>query len=139
MTAQQNPSDNTLNRAGVPETLTIRIPHSVKGLFADGAAFADTDTYTEICAIAGANVIRLRGKFSCAGTLSFRYRRPPRNAGGNAGTAYDSTLSIPHADVPVVGGTEFLIDIEPVGEPFLAITFDPSADGTCTFLDILSA
>lgn len=139
MAAQQHPSDDFLNQGGVPETLTVRVPHSVKGLFKDGATILDADTYCEVVPIAGANIVRLRGKLTCGGTMSFRYRRPPKNAGGNAATAYDSSLEIPHANVAVVANTEFLVDIEPVGEPWLAITFDPSATGVVTFLDVMAA
>lgn len=139
MSAQQNPADNVMNQGGVPETLTVRVPRSVKGLFADGAVLLNADTYTEITAIAGANAIRLRGKFTCGGTLSFTYRRPPKNAGGDVATAYSASLQAPHADVIVVANTEFLVDITPSGEPYLGIKFDPSADGAVAFLDILAA
>ncbi len=138
----QDPSNDALNTGGVPETLTVRKPRSVGGYFADGAAFLDANTYTQVTAIAGALGIRLRGKFTGGGTLSFTYRRPPGAggaAGGNAATAYDTGLEPPHADVVVVANTEFLAEIDPVGEAFLAIKWDPTADGTVSFLDILSA
>lgn len=140
MADNQSPSDDNLNQSGVPETLTVRVPRSLGGeYFKDGAAFINADTYTQVTAIAGANVIRLRGKATGGGTLSFRYRRPPKNAGGNAATAYSSSLEPAHADVAVVADTEFVIDIEPIGEPYLAIKWDPSAAGAWTFLDIMAA
>lgn len=130
----QLPSNDDLNNTGVPETLTIRKPRSVSGLFKDAAALLDANTYTQVTAIAGALAVRLRGKFTCGGTLSFRYRRPPPSAG----TEYSSALAAPSVDVVVVANTEFLVDITPVGEAYLAIKFDPTADGACTFLDILA-
>lgn len=139
----QQPSDADLNNAGVPPTLTVREPRTVGGLFSDGAVILDANTYTQVTAIAGALGIRLRGKFTCGGTLSFRYRRPPGaggKSGGNAAIAYDSTLNGPAVDVVVVANTEFCVPtIEPVGEAYLAIKFDPTADGVVTFFDVLAA
>lgn len=139
MAAIQVPLDADLNNSGVPETLTVRRPRSVgSAYFSDGAAFLDANTYTIITPIAGALGIRLRGKCDAAGTLSLAYRRPPAGAGGNSATSYSSALEPPHANVAVVANTEFLVDIAPAGECFLAITWDPSATGAWSFLDILS-
>lgn len=139
MAALQQPSNDDLNGSGVPATLTVRVPRSVSGLFTDGAELLAANTYTQVTPIAGALAIRLRGKFTCAGTLSFLYRRPPYGAGGDAATAYDAALTPPHADVLVSANTEFLVNIEPVGESYLAITFAPSGNGVVTFLDVGAA
>lgn len=142
MTALQNPTDDDLNGNGVPPTLTIRVPRSVKGYFADGYEFVSTNTYCEVTAIAGALGLRLRGKATAAGTLSFAYRRPPgAGAGqgsGDSGTAYSSGLTPPHADVSVSADTEFLVNIVPGGEAYLAINWAPSGDGEWNFLDIFA-
>lgn len=138
MAALQQPLDVTLNGDGVPQTLTVRVPRTVSGYFADGTAFLDANTYTEVTPIAGALGIRLRGKCNAAGTLSFAYRRPPAGAGGNAATSYSASLEPPHANVSVLANTEFLVDIAPAGECYLAITWDPSASGAWDFLDILA-
>jgi hypothetical protein len=140
--ANQKPTDVLLNAGGVPETLTVRVPRSIGGYFADGAAFINADTYTMIIPIAGALSVRLRGKSDGDGTLSFAYRRPPGQGSGqgsgNAATSYDSSLEPPHANVAVTGATEFLVDITPIGECFLAITWDPSEAGAWNFFDVLS-
>jgi hypothetical protein len=105
-----------------------------------GTHFVNGDAVTAEIAIAGALLVRLRGKFTGGGTLSFKYLRPgsarnPDSTG--AGYSYSTALDTPHADVAVVANTEFLADIEPGGESDLLLTFTPSADGVVTFLDVM--
>jgi hypothetical protein len=133
MTALQKPSDAELRTGGIPNPLDFRVPRPVSGYFVAGAALLAANTYTQILPIAGCLQVRLRGKFTNAGTLSFAYRRPAPDFN----TAYNVALTPPSVNVAVLAGTEFLVDIQPVGEAYLAVTFAPSADGASTFLDVL--
>lgn len=119
------------NRAGTPDPLDFRYHRPVGGVFAEGAAIPAAPDVVIIVPIAGALQYRLRGKFTCAGTLSFAYLRPPPKDA----TAYDVALDPPSADVAVVADTEFLVDIQPSGESQLRITFNATGAGVVTFLD----
>jgi len=121
-----------LKDAGTPDPLDFRRARPIRGEageFAVGSAISSTVPTVALVPIAGALVIRIRGKFTTTeaappspmGVLSFTYRRSPPDHD----TAYSTSLAPPHADVPVVKDTEFLIDIEPIGESLLAITFTP--------------
>jgi hypothetical protein len=133
MTALQKPSNGELTDGGIPNPLDFRVPRSVGGLFADGAVLLAANTYTQILPIAGCLQVRLRGKFTCAGTLSFAYRRPAPNFA----TAYSTALTPPSVNVVVVANTELQVDIQPVGEAYLEVTLAPSGNGAVTFLDVL--
>src|SRR3990167_7188959 len=100
MTDTQSPTDLALNTQGIPDPANFRVHRKMPVVFAEGAALpATADTVTEVIPIAGALLVRGRLKFTCAGALSFRYRRPP----DSVGTAYDATAyQPPNADVAVV-------------------------------------
>jgi len=104
------------------------------GKFVDGAVLPATgSTVTEVIPIAGAFLLRGRLKFTCAGTLSFLYRRPPPYTA----ESYATTYQPPQADVVVVADTETGFDIEPGGESWLAIRFSASgAAGVVSLFDI---
>lgn len=136
-----------LNASGQPDPLDFRRQRALTGNFAPGRALSNTDPTTLVTPIAGALLVRLRGKIATTedpapsplGVLSFAYRRPVPYAD----ESYDSTLSPPAADVTVTADTEFLVDIEPGGEGNLGITFTPDAGVSAletisvTFLDIM--
>lgn len=136
MADTQYPTDGQLNTSGSPNPLDFRRHREMPDPFTDGAVIPATgDTITGVIPIAGALLVRGRLKFSVAGTLSFRYRRPV----GHAGTVYATTFQPPHADVAVVAATETGFDIEPGGESLLAITFASSdgSPGEVTYFDIM--
>jgi hypothetical protein len=115
--------------------------------FFPGIAFDNVDPSTILSPIAGAVVVRIRGRITTTeagppaplGVLSFEYRRNPPNQS----QAYDTALDGPATDVTVLHDTEFEVEIEPRGEPLLAVTFtpdagvDPGETITPTFFDIM--
>lgn len=123
-------NESQIVQGGRPDPLDFRRARPVGGLFEPGAYDA-VDPTVVLIPIAGAFLIRLRGKFTGGGTLSFAYRRnPPDQA-----TAYSAALSPAHADEVVVANAEFLVDIAPGGEGYLAITWTPVGAGNVTFFD----
>lgn len=134
-----------LHTAGTPDPLDFRRARPVGGFFAQGAILSDTVATVVLVPIAGALALRLRGKISTTeavppnpiGTLSFAYRRPPPNEA----TAYSTALDAASADQLVTKDAEFMVNVAPVGESLLAITYtpaggiDPAAVVTITFLD----
>lgn len=134
MADSQHPTNASLNQSGVPSPNSGRIHRVMPGKFVDDAVLPGTgDTVTEVIPIAGAALVRGRLKFTCAGTLSFTYRRPPPHVA----TSY-ATYQPPHADVVVVADTATGFDITPAGEALLAITFSASgAAGVVTHFDIM--
>lgn len=136
-----------LTQAGTADPLDFRRARSVGTLFADAAVVDPVDPSVVLIPIAGALLVRLRGKMTTSeagppsplGEFTFAYRRNPPNQA----TAYDATLAPPHAAEVVEHDTEFLVDIAPGGEPYLAITFtpdagiDPGETLTSVFLDVL--
>jgi hypothetical protein len=133
----QTPSNDYFNKnSGRLDPAVFRMHRPAPEPFNDGATLpASGDTVTLVTGIAGALLVRGRLKFTCAGTLSFRYRRPPPFTA----TAYDATAyQAAHADVAVVANTETGFDIEPGGESLLAITFSASgAAGVVTLFDLM--
>jgi hypothetical protein len=118
-----------LNEAGTPDPLDFRRHRPVGGVFKDGAVLSNTVPTVIMVPIAGANGYRLRGKITTTeaappspmGVLSFAYLRPPPHSA----TAYSTALYPPAADQAVVKGTEFVVNIPPIGESLLRITFTP--------------
>ena len=126
-------AENVLNDAGTPDPLDFRRHRAIPD-FKDGLPFTVAGgAITALLPIAGALAVTLRGLFAAtggtgSGTLTFAYRRPPTNVQ----TAYG--ISNP-PNVAVVGGTEFIVTINPNGESVLAVTFTPSDTGVVTFFD----
>lgn len=136
MADTQYPSDAQMNgNGGTPDPAVFRQHRKVPIPFREGDDLPGVgNTVTTVLPIAGALLVRGRLKFTCAGTLSFRYRRPPPSAG----TAYSASIVAAHADLPVLADTETSFDIEPGGEGLLAVTFAASgAAGEVTFFDIM--
>jgi len=121
----------SLREAGIPDPLAARRARPVGGVFKAGLEIDNAAATTILLPIAGALLIRLRGKITTTeaappapmGVLSFAYRRSPPNEG----TVYSVSLMPPHADENITKDAEFLIDIEPGGESTLAVTFTPDA------------
>lgn len=122
-----------LNEAGTPNPKDFRVARPLAPKFKDGIVLSATVAVTAFTPIAGALLVRVRGKFTHGGTLSFSYRRSPPNQG----TAY--TAAPPCTDVTVVANTEFSQDINPGGESILAIKWTPDGvnAATVTFFDIM--
>lgn len=127
--------------AGQPSPLDARRHRAVGGIFAAGAEIDNAAASSILIPIAGALLVRLRGKITTTeaappapmGVLSFAYTRPAPDTD----TQYSVALDPPHADVNVVKDTELLVDIEPGGESYLLVTFTP--DAGVDPLEIISA
>lgn len=140
-------NESQIVQGGSPDPLDFRRARPVGTLFGEGREIDNQNATTVLLPIAGALLVRLRGKITTTeavppapmGVLSFAYRRSPPNHA----TAYSISLDPPHADANVVKDTEFLIDIEPGGEPYLAVTFTPDAGVdagkviSATFFDVM--
>jgi hypothetical protein len=140
-------NESQIAQGGSPDPLDYRRARPIGTLFLDGRALSNADPTTVLIPIAGALLVRLRGKIDTTeavppnplGVLSFSYRRSPPNHA----TVYSTGLSLPHVSVNVVKATEFLIDIAPGGEPYLAVTFTPAVGVDAgkvispTFFDIM--
>lgn len=129
------PYDTQLKQAmsaGKPDPLDFRKARVLAG-FEDGTALASGVAQTVLSPISGALSVRLRGKLSVAADLDFTYRRNSPNVD----TAYDTSLAPPSGTVSVLADTEFLVDIVPKGEAYLAVTITPDDDGVVTFFDIM--
>ncbi len=120
------------NTAGKPQPLDFRKARQVEGLV-DGTDL-DSGVHLQVLTpIAGALLVRVRGKLTCNATLSFKYHRSPPNAG----TAYSAAVKGAHDDVAIVANTEFFADVGPGGEALLELDLLPGADGVVTFFDVM--
>lgn len=111
-------------------------PAQTYSFYSHGPVENGTGVFT-IVPIAGQLFVRLRGKLTVDGELTFKYLRP-----GAVRTSdddgYDDTLDPPHAAVAVVADTEFIIDIEPGGESDLRIDLDPDdTEEDVGYLDVM--
>lgn len=117
-------------------------PAQTYPFYSHGPVEDGVEVYT-VVPIAGQLFVRLRGKLTVAGTLTFKYLRPGAVRSGSdlaaaSDDGYDTSLEPPHADVAVVADTEFLVDIEPGGESDLRIGFTPDDDTEDVgFLDVM--
>lgn len=127
-------SDNAeMVEAGRPDPASFRNARPVH-TFESAAVLDAVLPQTVLLPIAGALLVRFRGKFTFAGTLHFEYRR---NVPDHA-TAY-TAAPIPVADVAVVANTGFSVDINPGGEAVLAVTWTPDGvhAAVVTFFDVM--
>jgi hypothetical protein len=106
------------------------IHRSVGGALAEGTAYANTDVLVVPVAIYGAGGVRLRGKFTGAGSLAVAVLR------WDGQTVYDTA---PVTAISVTANTEFVEDIDLRGERGLRLTFTASATGVVTYLDVSAA
>ena len=144
MTTNLTPNSQIV-QGGSPDPLEFRRARTLGTFFADDAVLTNADPTVLLVPIAGALLVRLRAKITTTeaappnpiGALSFAYRRSPPNHD----TAY--TVTVPHVSVNVTKATELLVDIQPGGEPYLAVTFtpavgvDPLKTISVTFFDVM--
>lgn len=134
-----DPLDFRVARAvGVPNNEDFALYGGNIGTGLPGSSFLNTVAQKAEVAIAGALKVRIRGKATAGGVLHFDYLRPAaiRNT-DPSGAGYKYTVSTPTDDVTVDANTEFAIDIVPVGESDLLVTFTPGGDGDWVFLDVM--
>ncbi len=134
-----DPLDFRVARAvGVPNNADFALYGGNIGTNLPGSSFLNTVAQKAEVAIAGALKVRIRGLANAAGVLHFDYLRPAaiRNT-DPSGTGYKYGVNPPVDDFDVVANAEFSIDIMPVGESDLLVTFTPGADGVWTFLDVM--
>jgi hypothetical protein len=122
-----------LVEGGRPDPASFRPARPVVD-FTPGTVLSAVAALSAYVAIAGALLVRFRGKFTKAGTLSFLYcRNVPDQA-----TAYAATPA-PCANLAVVANTEFSQDISPGGEAILQVTWTPDGANAAvvTFFDVM--
>ncbi len=132
-----NAENAQLVEGGTPDPATFRIARPVPSPFNpdQNGPLSATVASAVLLPIAGALLVRFRGKMTAGGTLHFGYRRSPPNHA----TEYSASAVPPCADLVVVANTEFVQDINPGGESVLGVTWTPDGANaaTVTFFDTM--
>lgn len=120
-----------VNPRRLPEWRRDRIPRQLAEDLAPGTVIGVSATNKVLVPILGARVVRIRAKVSGqATTLRARYVRPTDHV-----TEYTSGQP---ADVPMVAGTEVVMDIATVaGEAYLSVQITSGGAGmTVDYVDV---
>jgi hypothetical protein len=120
-----------VNPRRLPEWRRDRIPRQLVEDLAPGTVIANGVSNKVLVAVLGVRRVRIRARVSvAAGTLKARYVRPTDHV-----TEYTSGQP---ADVPMVAGTEVVMDIATVaGEAYLSVQITSGGAGmTVDYVDV---